>query len=375
MTPCDEVKSKYFSVFEDTNAQPKLVQPHAHISEETQKILEEFNLPADFLSTDSELSDAASDLELDEPLHPIIKISPAKQSNCFSQRTTAAPETPVKSSHLQPEEPRTPRSRPPKTSPYFPKLLPDSDSCLPFPPIDAPTFGLVQEQLAHEPWKLLIATIFLNRTRGGVALPVLFKVFERYPTIHAMASADQSDLVDMIRCLGFQNQRANKCIKLAQTWQAIPPSKDKRYRKLHYPANLDGRDVGRDESIVDEDHRVAWEVAHLPGVGAYSLDSWRIFCRDKLRGLATDWLGSGASTPGFVPEWKSVLPQDKELRAYITWLWLKEGWVWDRHTGDLTPASDKMLRAAHAGGVAREEDGNWVLPMSPTKVPNGLHED
>ncbi|KAJ5634061.1 DNA glycosylase [Penicillium herquei] len=190
-----------------------------------------------------------------------------------------------------------------------------------------------------------------------------------------MATADQEEFVAMIHCLGFQNQRTQKCISLAQTWLANPPMKDKRYRKMHYPNKLDGRDLRPDECVDDEDPRSAWEIAHLPGVGAYSLDSWRIFCRDELRGFATDWKGTGATDPGFVPEWKSVLPYDKELRAYLTWMWLKEGWEWDRHTGDLNPASEELLNAAQTGGVAREENGNWVLETSPVRVANGLHGD
>ncbi|KAL1998429.1 hypothetical protein VTN02DRAFT_6193 [Thermoascus thermophilus] len=269
--------------------------------------------------------------------------------------------------HLPPPPPLPPRAKPPRVSPYFSKPPVDA-SCLPFPPISAPSFGLIQERLAHDPFRLLIATIFLNRTRGGVAIPVLFRVFERYPTVDAMAGADVEELVSLIHRLGFQNQRARKCIALAKTWLAAPPTKGKRYRKLHYPRQQDGRDVGRDECIDDDDPRVAWEIAHLPGIGAYAIDSWRIFCRDALRGLATDWRGTGATAPEFTPEWKSVLPRDKELRAYLTWLWLKEGWRWDRETGERTPASEKLMRAAERGGVAHEEEGNWVLETSPGKA-------
>lgn len=392
MTPSDEAKSKYFQPKPKRYSQ-QATRPEMHeqtLPNSTREILAELNLPLDFLSSDSSLSDLESDTDDDGfNTQPLVDVATCTNLNFSPPDPILSPKTPTKNncSLLQPETnsfllpPATPKSkstRPkiPKVSPYFPTLPTESESCLPFPPIDAPYFGLVQEQLAHEPFKLLIATIFLNRTRGGVALPVLFQVFEKYPTIDAMANASPSELVSMIRCLGFQNQRARKCIDLARTWQAHPPTKGKRYRELHYPRKLDGRDVGRDECIDDEDMRVAWEVAHLPGVGAYSLDSWRIFCRDELRKVATDWQGTGATTFGFVPEWKSVLPQDKELRAYLTWLWLKEGWVWDHHTGDLEPASEKTRRAAVDGGVAHEEDGNWVLETSPVKkATNGLHAE
>lgn len=384
LTPSDEVKSKYFL----GAVRPKVVlSKHKRgtasslcsmsLPLETQKLLEEFNLPSGFLS-DSSLSDVPSDFDVDwdgfsnpEP-RPQITLSLPQSPNLTPQSPDPSPESPVKTPRLL-EEPKTPRRKYLKLSPYFPRVPAEPESCLPFPPIDAPSFGLIQEQLAHDPFRLLIATIFLNRTRGGVALPVLFEVFERYDTKEAMAAADLSEFVSMIRCLGFQNQRAKKCIALARTWLNEPPTPKKRYRKIHYPRESDGRNVGRDECIDQEDLRVAWEIAHLPGVGAYSLDSWRIFCRDELRQLASDWKGTDAIEVGFVPEWKCVLPQDKELRAYLTWMWLKEGWVWDPNTGDLTEASEKAMRAARSGGIAHEEEGNWVLETSPIKVGNGLH--
>ncbi|KAE8146227.1 DNA glycosylase [Aspergillus avenaceus] len=341
------------------------------IPEETKAILQASGLPFDLISSGSDLGDIPNHLCNDDvPLSATPLVSPKTHGTANSvtpQTPTNKPSTKSRTGLL-----KLPPARLPKVSPYFPKPLVDPESCIPFPPIDAPRFGLVQEQLAHDPFRLLIATIFLNRTRGGVALPVLFKVFELYPTAEAMAAADIAELISMIHCLGFQNQRAKKCITLAQTWLARPPTKGRRYRKLHYPCPLDGRDVRPDECIDDMDTRVAWEVAHLPGVGAYSLDSWRIFCRDELREEASDWKGSCA-TSDFLPEWKSVLPQDKELRAYLTWMWLKEGWVWDWQTGERSRASEKMTRAARRGGVAVEEDGNWMLEMSPVKkAANGL---
>jgi endonuclease III len=383
-TPRDEVKSKYFSgtvkpdtVLSETELGTASSFSRMSIPLEALKLLEDFNLPSDFLS-DSSLSDVPSDFDVDwqETTHPgpqiPIALSPPR-SPCLVHRSPyPSPESTVREPGLL-EEPKTPRQKYPKLSPYFPQIPAEPESCLPFPSIDAPSFGLIQEQLAHDPFRLLIATIFLNRTRGGVALPILFHVFERYPTMEAMATANLSELVSMIRCLGFQNQRAKKCITIAQIWLSNPPSPVKRYRKLHYPRESDGRNVGREECIDKDDLRVAWEIAHLPGVGAYSLDSWRIFCRDELRQVASDWKGTGSTESGFVPEWKCVLPQDKELRAYLTWMWLKEGWMWDPNTGDLTAASEKTMRAARSGGIAHEEEGNWVLETSPVKVVNGLH--
>ncbi|OJD13651.1 hypothetical protein AJ78_05908 [Emergomyces pasteurianus Ep9510] len=251
----------------------------------------------------------------------------------------------------------------PRKSPYFPQKRSNATSCLPFPPISAQSFGLIQEKLAHNPFRLLIATIFLNRTRGEVAIPVLYSVFEKYPTITALAEAQEEDVVEMIRCLGFQNVRARKCITLAKLWIETPPVKGKRYRKLHYPNKGDGRDIKPRECVEDDDPRVAWEIAHLPGLGSYAIDSWRIFCRDELRGLASDWKGAEASDE-FVPEWKSVLPKDKELRGYLTWMWLKEGCEWEQETGGRRRASKKLLRAALKGGIAVQTGGSWILESS-----------
>lgn len=354
----DEVTSKYFAVVPEESKighkTPGVIvktKPQGLQLRKLDPDIERFILD---LSSDSSLSDVPSDLD--------------DQEFCLNISASSGLYAPQREKK---DGSRNRKRKPmPRISPYFqsmpsPSQSPAAESCLPFPPISAPTFGLVQEQLAHDPFRMLIATIFLNRTRGGVAIPVLFNFFDRYPTIEAVANASIKDVVDSIRCLGFQNQRARKCVELARTWLEKPPTKGRRYRKINYPRKGDGHDVGAEEVIGDDadDPRVAWEIAHLRGVGTYALDSWRIFCRDELRGLAKDWMGTGAEGNGdFEPEWKRVLPTDKELRAYLTWMWLKEGWIWDPETGQRTRASEEMMRAARKGGYAREgRNGNWVL--------------
>lgn len=253
---------------------------------------------------------------------------------------------------------KSPRKPSAKISPYFPKSPPEKLSCIPFPPLSASSFGLVQENLSHDPFRLLLAVIFLNKTKGTVALPTFYNTLARYPTPASLAAAKQEDLVALIQHLGLQNQRAATCVRLAQAWLDDPPQKGKRYRRLHYPERDDGKDIKVAEGpVADEDERVAWEVGHLPGIGAYAIDSWRIFCRDELRGLSHGL--SATVTPEarekeLQGEWTRVLPRDKELRAYLRWRWLRLGWVWDPLTGERVVATGEEIAAAEGGGVVRE---------------------
>ncbi|KAI4091612.1 MAG: hypothetical protein LQ344_003963 [Seirophora lacunosa] len=276
---------------------------------------------------------------------------------------------------LTPSKKRTPSS---KTSPYFvpsPKGAKEAVSCIPFPPLSSTSFGLVQESLASKPFHLLIAVIFLNKTRGAVAMPVFYNFITRFPDPGSLAAADLGEVVGFFQNLGLQNQRAKKCIALAKAWLEHPPAKGKRWRRLHYPNLGDGKDIkGNEEPIADEteDGRVGWEVGHMPGIGAYGIDSWRIFCRDELRGFGT------AELPDIPPdateetrakveedemnrEWTRVLPMDKELRAYLRWRWLRLGWEWDPKTGERGRAEADVIKEATNGGVICEGDQGWSM--------------
>lgn len=304
--------------------------------------------------------------------------------------------------------PGTPASRRAATSPYFyppppftaggtaqsPTGRPSPSkqrprrgtvSALPVPPLGAARFGLVQEELAHNPFQLLVAVTFLIRTQGRVAIPVFQDLMERYPTPEALAAADGNDIVARTHHLGLSAVRCAIIQRYARTWIAQPPRRDARYAVKNYPCPGDGRDVRAGEEFgaqeddllllpppppavpVDErDERSlelracgresAWEIGHLTQ-GPYAIDSWRIFCRDVLLGRAADWTGRGRE-PGFQPEWMRVLPRDKELRACLRWMWMKEGWDWDPATGEKNVLRDDLRQAVDDGRVGYDDTGN-----------------
>jgi methyl-CpG-binding domain protein 4 len=305
--------------------------------------------------------------------------------------------------------------RAPAKSPYFPvpstpkkstsqiKDLPSSQkrkaglSCIPFPPLSAPSFGLIQEKLADDPFRLLIAVTFLIRTHGKHAIPVFYSLMNKFPTPEALLNADkETEILPIIKHLGLQNQRANTYQQYAKIWIEDPPVRGKRYAVRGYPDINSGKDVKNGEVLGDEmdgEKRVGWEIGHMTQ-GPYALDSWRIFCRDKLRGLADGWNGEGThdysshvdgASPflgrlssgakagenplkhgadqvsrgqgAFQPEWMRTMPLDKELRAYLRWMWLKEGFLWDPFTGEKEVASAELLEAAMEGRLEWDEEG------------------
>ncbi|CAG8638665.1 8724_t:CDS:2 [Acaulospora morrowiae] len=139
-----------------------------------------------------------------------------------------------------------------------------------FIPMQSP-YNLVQETLYYDPWKLLVATTFLNRTKGTQALPIMWQFLEGYPTPQKTIKADATEIADLLHPLGLQNIRAERLIKFSLSYLANP-----------------------DFSTPKE----------LFGMGQYAEDSWRLFCGEK----DDAWMeGSGCE------------PTDKMLRMYIIW--------------------------------------------------------
>lgn len=182
---------------------------------------------------------------------------------------------------------------------------------------------------------------------------------EKYDTAQKLKDAKQEEITDMIRHLGLQNNRAEAYQRYAADFIADPPQKGRRHRVKDYPTKGSGRDIKKGEILDDDDSREAWEIGHITH-GPYFIDSWRIFCRDVLRGLATGWNGEGAPED-FQPEWMRVQPADKELKAFLRWMWLKQRFDWDPITGDIEAATPELVLAAEEGRIAWDDEGELKI--------------
>ncbi|KAF3806624.1 hypothetical protein GCG54_00004256 [Colletotrichum gloeosporioides] len=277
----------------------------------------------------------------------------------------------------------SPKRKPAVMSPFFtqspakqsPKQSPKKRnglvSTIPFPPLSAPRFGLIQEEMAHEPFWLLVVVTYLVKTAGTLAIPTFYKIKEKYPTPAALAEADPNTIMNMTHHLGLSVVRTAAIQRYARLWLERPPTAGVLYRVKNY----DKRDIlfnaitRHTEDEHEEEHTTpaatddSWEMGHFTQ-GKYALDSWRIFCRDELLGRAQDWNGKGAA-PNFQPEWMRVRPDDKELRACLRWMWMREGWEWDPVTGEKTVLREEMRKAVNEKRVEYDEVGGLKIVDEP----------
>lgn len=126
--------------------------------------------------------------------------------------------------------------------------------------------GLIQEHIKDDPWRVLVACIMMNMTRGLTMRPYMWRLFERYPTAQALAAADPASLEEMISPLGLSVRRSRSLITMSQGYTTSNWTKP----------------------------------SDLPGCGKYADDSWKIFCTDDDVDINT--------------------LRDKELRRYVYWL-------------------------------------------------------
>ncbi|KAJ8495747.1 hypothetical protein ONZ51_g1506 [Trametes cubensis] len=136
---------------------------------------------------------------------------------------------------------------------------------------------LIQEHVAEDPWKVLVAVTLLNKTAGKKSIPVFFDIMDQWPTPAALAEAPTSLLHEMLKDLGLGEVRSARLVALSQTYISDPPvashlRPSRGKVTLPLPSAADGK-------------------VEVP-----------IFCEGG-------------------DEWKTVRPRDKELIKYLPWKW------------------------------------------------------
>lgn len=132
----------------------------------------------------------------------------------------------------------------------------------------ASPYGLLEEQLYEDPWRVLVACLLLNKTSATMVRRVIWRLFRHFPGAAAVAEADVAAIGAIVDCLGLQGTRAATLRKFS-------------------------RDYLSKEWLNPQE---------LHGVGKYGADAYFMFCRHDT--------------------WRLLQPTDKDLVRY--WLFLKD---------------------------------------------------
>lgn len=77
---------------------------------------------------------------------------------------------------------------------------------------------LLQEHFLPDQWKVLVVCIFLNCTQRAQVEKMIWDFFEKFPTPQALLEADDVDIANTIRSLGFYNRRTKLLKRFCQEY-------------------------------------------------------------------------------------------------------------------------------------------------------------
>lgn len=127
-------------------------------------------------------------------------------------------------------------------------------------------YGLLQEEINYDPWKIFVCCIFCNLTKRVESEPYFWKVLDRWSTPNHLSNANPEELEVLIERLGLAKRRANALIRMSKDYIT------KDWRK---------------------------DPTSLFGIGKYGSDAYKIFC---------------------TPDWETIEPKDGALVNYHNWL-------------------------------------------------------
>jgi endonuclease III len=155
----------------------------------------------------------------------------------------------------------------------------------------ASPLGLLEELFGTDPWRLLLSTILLNRTRRIQVDVVMYHFLQRWSTPETVATIiDDATIQEMTRCiapLGIKHRRAKGIVQFSQDYLRLIHRKEQQIEERYPSSNLPV-----------EFQLTRRELLKLYHCGDYAADAYQIFIQR---------------------DWETIHPKDHALRAYVEW--------------------------------------------------------
>lgn len=144
--------------------------------------------------------------------------------------------------------------------------------------------GLLEELFGDDPWRLLLSTIFLNRTQRVQVDVVMHSFLQRWPTAESVAAANVNEISTVIAPMGIRNRRARGIMQFSKEYMELLKSKVNQGETMK-PSKEASFHLSEDE------------IKRFYNCGQYVADAYRIF-------INRDWTTNSA---------------DHALEAYVEW--------------------------------------------------------
>lgn len=144
--------------------------------------------------------------------------------------------------------------------------------------------GLLEELFGDDPWRLLLSTIFLNRTQRVQVDVVMHSFLQQWPTAESVASANVDEISTLIAPMGIRNRRARGIVQFSKEYLELLKSKVNQDKTMK-PSKEASFHLSEDE------------IKKFYNCGQYVADAYRIF-------IQRDWTTNST---------------DHALEAYVEW--------------------------------------------------------
>lgn len=125
---------------------------------------------------------------------------------------------------------------------------------------------LLQEDLEGDPWKILVCCVMLNCTTRKQMEPVMWEFFQKWPGPKELVSANQCEVAEQIKSLGFKNRRTERLVRMSREFIAL-------VEECRTPGSQKATKSPTGEIVPS-----GGAIRELHGVGEYAARAYEMFC-------------------------------------------------------------------------------------------------